>query len=313
MDLNGDGLQDALFGSFSGVPQWSAGAADGFGEPGDVTDKNGNKVLIADFWNFETEAWDKTDRAGTEGHCSSSAAVDWDNDGDQDLLLGAYRTGKLFLRLNEGSAADPKFAETNQTIEAGGKPVAFEHGMGAPRVVDWNGDGLFDIVIGSIYGGVYLLDNTGTQGAPRFEGITTLIPPLPGDAGSKQIKLVDNVAGQPSAPGSSFHVEPVDYDGDGDLDLLVGGRSKWLTGPKKEPTAEELAHAESLSAESDAAWEELREYKKTVEGEAALKELSKTEKYRGLLDVYRTKRAEARAVTADPIESGDFLWLFRRK
>ena len=37
------------------------------------------------------------------------------------------------------------------------------------------------------------------------------------------------------------------------------------------------------------------------------------EKYRRLLDIYRTKRAEARAVTADPIESGDFLWLFRRK
>lgn len=313
MDLNGDGLLDALFGSFCGCPQWIERGVDGFGEPAHVTDKFGNQVVIAKFWNFETEAWDETDRAGTEGHCSSCAAVDWDNDGDMDLLLGGYRYGQLYLRLNQGSAEKPAFANKNQVIEAGGKAVAFEHGMGSPRVVDWDGDGLFDIVIGSIYGGVYLLDNTGTKAAPSFDKVTTLIPALPGPAGSKQIKIVPTVEGRPSAPGSSFHVEPVDYDGDGDLDLLVGARSKWRTGPEKEPTAEDLALATSLSAESQAAWDELKEYKKTVEGAAALKKLSKTEKYRRLLDVFRTKRTEARAVTANPIESGDFLWLFRRK
>ena len=47
--------------------------------------------------------------------------------------------------------------------------------------------------------------------------------------------------------------------------------------------------------------------------EEALKELKSTEKYRTLLADYHSIRREAYAVTADPVERGDFLWLFRRK
>ena len=244
VDLNGDGTKDALFGSFSGVPQWSARGAGGFEELSELVGKDGNAVLISEFWNFETEEWDETKRTGTEGHLSSVAAVDWDNDGDQDFLLGGYRSGQLFLSINVGSSTEPNYAETNQVIQAGGEAVAFEFGMGTPRVADWNGDGLFDILIGTIYGGVYLLENVGSEGSPQFDGIEILVAPLPGEAGSKQVKMVEAVDGQPIGPGSSYHIEVVDYDRDGDLDLLMGARYKWLTGPLREPTAEELALAE---------------------------------------------------------------------
>ena len=70
-----------------------------------------------------------------------------------DLLLGCYRNGGLYLRLNEGSPAEMKFAATNQPVKVGNEPVVFEGGIGAPRIADWDNDGLFDILIGTIYGG----------------------------------------------------------------------------------------------------------------------------------------------------------------
>lgn len=311
--MNGDGLEDVLIGSFSGVPQWIVRTEEGFGESTAVLDKNGDAVVISEFWNFETEDWDESETSGARGHCSSVAAVDWDDDGDMDLLLGGYRKGNLFLRLNDGSATETKFASTSQPVKVGGEPIAFEGGMGAPRVVDWDGDGLFDVLIGTIYGEVVLLRNLGSKGAPAFSEMTTLVELLPGKAGSKKIKRVAAKNGSPVAPGSSFHIETVDYDGDGDLDLLVGGRSEWLTGPVKMPTAEDLKHKEELTAEAEAAWAAFREYKGSVTGEEAVKKLSATEKYRTLLARHRALRAEAHAVTADPIERGDFVWLFRQK
>ena len=313
--MNGDGLQDILIGSFSGMPQWIENTKDGYGESTDVLDGNGVPVMISEFWDTGAEDWNESDQTGTAGHCSSVAAVDWDHDGDMDLLLGGYRDGGLFLRLNEGSATETKFAATNQVIKVGDKPIGFEGGMGAPRVADWDGDGLFDIVIGTIRGQVVLLRNAGTKGNPVFPSMTTLVEALPGDSGSKQIKRVAAKDGGPIGPGSSYHIELVDYDGDGDLDLLVGGRSEWLTGPLKVPTAEEIETAEKLKAESSASYSKFAELKRAAEAEGpeALEKFEASDESRELLSKYRTLRTEAIAITSDPIERGDFVWLYRRK
>jgi len=311
--MNGDGVKDILTGSFSGVPQWVVSTKDGYGEPASVVDKNGNVVAISTFWDYETEDWGELDNTETTGFCSSVAAVDWDNDGDMDLLLGGYREGGLYLRLNEGSKTETQFASTNKPVKVGGEPVAFKGGMGAPRVVDWDGDGLFDIVIGTIRGEVVLLRNAGSKESPAFSEMTTLVEALPGESGSKQIKRVPGKDGSPVAPGSSFHIEVVDYDGDDDLDLLVGGRSEWLTGPVKVPTEEDYKSQKKLNAEADTAWAEFKEFKKTAKSDEELKELRTTDQYRTILKKYHALKAEARALTADPIERADFLWLFRQK
>ena len=313
MDVNADGLQDILTGSFSGVPQWIESSKDGYLKPADVVDKNDDLVIISQFWDHEAEDWGESDRCDTKGFCSSVAAVDWDHDGDMDLLLGCYDDGKLFLRLNEGSATETKFAATNEPVKVGGKPIAFAGGIGAPRVVDWDGDGLFDIVIGTIRGEVALFKNAGSKGKPEFAEMTTLVEALPGESGSKQVKNVPAEDGAPVAPGSSYHIELVDYDGDGDLDLLVGGRSKWRTGPEKNPTKEDFERAEKLSKEADAAWNELSNLEETATSEQEMEKLKVTEKYRTLQRMYRKLRKQAHDVTADPIEIGDFVWLFRRK
>ncbi len=311
--MNGDGRKDILISSFSGVPQWVESMESGWGEPADVLDQEGDAVVISDFWNRDTDEWDETDRSGTKGHCSSVAAVDWDDDGDIDLLLGEYKEGQLHVRLNEGSAKETRFATTNFPIKVGQDLVSFEGGVGAPRVVDWNGDGLFDIVVGTIRGGVFLLQNTGVKGSPKFEQLATLIEPLPGASGAKQAKRVEFKNGKPIGPGSSFHIEPVDYDGDGDLDLLVGARSEWLTAPITEPTEEELEQIALLKEQMDAAWDKFREYKATAETKEEQKELATTEKYRDLLGEYRRLRSERYKLTRDPTELGDLVWLFRRK
>ena len=316
MDMNGDGVQDILIGSFSGVPQWIENTKDGYVESTAVLDMNDVPVMISEFWDFEEEEWTESDKTGTTGHCSSVAAVDWDDDGDMDLLLGGYKKGRLFLRLNEGSATETKFAATNQVVNVGDKPVGFEGGMGAPRVADWDGDGLFDILIGTIRGEVVLLRNAGEKGKPSFPKMTTLVEALPGESGSKQIKRVPTAKdGAPVGPGSSYHIEVVDYDGDGDLDLLVGGRSEWLTGPLKEPTKEELENAKRLKEESSAAYSKFAELKRAAEaeGEEELAKYKASEESRELLNKYRSKRKEAIAITSDPQERGDFVWLFRRK
>lgn len=315
MDINGDGLKDILIGSFSGAPQWIVNTKDGYGESTGVVDKNGNLVVLSTFWDFEVEDWDESDGTGTTGQCSSVAAVDWDDDGDMDLLLGDYWKGGLFLRLNEGNATETKFATTNQPVKVGDESIAFEGGIGAPRVVDWDGDGLFDIVVGTIHGEVALFRNAGTKGAPEFPEMTTLVELLPGPAGSKQIKRVPAKDGLPVGPGSSFHIELVDYDGDGDLDLLVGGRSEWLTGPLKEPTEEELELAKNLKEESSAAYSKFSKLKKAAAavGDDELEKFQSSEEAQGLLKKYRSKRSEAIAITSDPIERGDFVWLFRQR
>lgn len=313
MDLNGDGLKDILTGSFSGAPQWIKNTKDGYSEPSSVVEKDGDIVMLTKYWSDEAEKWLESERSGTDGQCTSVAAVDWDHDGDMDLILGDYWDGGLFLCLNEGSATDMKFASTNQVIKVGGEPIVFEGGMGAPRVADWDGDGLFDIVMGTIRGQVVLLRNAGSQGKPDFPEMTTLVEALPGDSGSKQIKRVLAEDGSPVAPGSSFHIEVVDYDRDGDLDLLVGGRSEWLTGPEKVPTEADLERAKELKEQASDAYRVFKKYRNTAEGEEALKEIKTTDKYKTLLKKYHSLRKEAYAITADPVERGDFLWLFRRK
>ena len=48
--------------------------------------------------------------------------VDWDADGDLDILIGCF-DGELKLRVNEGDANKYAFAKENITINVGDKPL----------------------------------------------------------------------------------------------------------------------------------------------------------------------------------------------
>lgn len=310
MDLNGDSHVDLVSGSFGGYPQWIACSEEGLGGPEFLRDKEDNLVLINKFWNRETEEWDQVD-PDSEGHCTSVALVDWESDGDFDLVLGDYHSGELFLRVNEGTPTEPAFGTTNQPIKVGRIRAVVDGGVATPRIADWNGDGQFDIVVGGITGGVFLLQNSGSAGAPQFDEMKALIEPLPGKSGSKQPKRVDATSDwQPVAPGSSFHVEVVDYDRDGDLDLLVGARCKWQTAPQKVLTPELEQRLDEIEKESSEVMKEIRALRGMSDEEQAAKS---KEKDRNLTGRYNKLGVERREIIDDRSEIGDFIWLFRQK
>ncbi len=80
------------------------------------------------------------------------------------------------------------------------------------HAADWDGDGDHDLLLGDIRGNVFFLENEGKPGKPAFGPHENV------EAGGSAIK-VDGDAGPFT----------VDWDGDGDLDLLAGGDSGAVT------------------------------------------------------------------------------------
>lgn len=312
VDLNSDNHHDILVGSFSGVPQIIMGLKQGYSPPQPLKDKTGQTVLIGDFWNRQTTKWDKTDRAKSQGHCTSVSAVDWDQDGDLDLLLGDYQRGHLFYRLNEGTPSEPRFSEQNFPVIAGGKKAVIKGGLAAPRIADFDDDGLFDILCGGTEGGVFVFLNEGRPSKPQFKAPRTLIKALPSKRDS-YVKLVPAKNGKPTMPGSSYHIEPVDYDQDGDLDLLVGGKSTWLKENVKTLTAKEQAELDQVVAKRKELMNKYNQFVQDFKTPEERKKMVDSEKYKNLSRQITDLFSQERKYKIDPHDNGDFVWLYRRQ
>jgi hypothetical protein len=138
------------------------------------------------------------------GFNSTPALADLDDDGDLDMVSGGYYGGFAYFE-NTGTVNSPAFVQrTGIDNPLDGLSVG---NFSAPTLVDLDGDGDFDLVSGEgSYGGLFLyFENTGTPISPTFIERTGLSNPLDGFA-----------TGQFSTPAF------VDYDHDGDLDLVSG-------------------------------------------------------------------------------------------
>jgi hypothetical protein len=160
-------------------------------------------------------------RARVASFGSWPGLVDWDGDGDLDLLIGSFG-GEVFLRSNQGTRSQPVWAAESVRVvdEKGGALKVPEHADVNPA--DWDGDGLFDLVIGSGDGSVVWHKNVGTSGKPKFGAQQPLIP-----ARSENIFLTQYLEPEEEpSPAVRAQIAVVDYDGDGRQDLLVGDYSE---------------------------------------------------------------------------------------
>ena len=136
------------------------------------------------------------------GDMSSVAMADLDGDGDRDAVIGEY-DGDLLFAVNSGSAASPFFVK----VTGSGNPfgAAYSGDSSTPEVADVDGDGDLDALVGMDDGRLAVLRNTGGSAAPRFVREVT----------GHTFEGID--VGTDSSPSLA------DLDGDGDLDLAVGG------------------------------------------------------------------------------------------
>ena len=148
---------------------------------------------------------------------------DWNDDGLLDLIVGE-NYGHLLWFPNRGQPGAPKFPYAKLVFEADGNPV--DAGMLlAPKVVDWDGDGRKDLLAGTERNRILFYRNTGTnrdrrlqyQGVLQLDGQPLQVPVTPLGWGSVNVFKTDYYP----------VLETVDWDGDGDVDLLAGG---YITG-----------------------------------------------------------------------------------
>ncbi len=98
----------------------------------------------------------------------SPVFADLNGDGLKDLLIGE-RSGKIRYYRNSGSANSPAFTLENE--EAWGIDIG---GSATPSVLDFNGDGLLDLIIGCQTGTIKYFQNTGTTNNPQFANTPTV-------------------------------------------------------------------------------------------------------------------------------------------
>ena len=127
--------------------------------------------------------------------------IDIDNDNDFDLFIGEYN-GKIKYYRNDGNSTTPNFINVGYLSDI---DLGF---FSVPEFCDIDNDGDHDLFIGNYNGQIYFYENIGDS--QNFEFVESFF----------EISIDSNV--KRSAP------EFIDFDNDGDFDLLLGTEENGL-------------------------------------------------------------------------------------
>lgn len=140
------------------------------------------------------------------GQRPTPVVIDWNNDGRRDILVGA-KDGLLRTFINEGTDESWVFIEERR-VQEGGVDLLVPTSRSSPHVADIDEDGNKDMIVGNTEGQILFYRNLGSDGAPVFSGYTYV------EADNEEIDLPGYARSRPFV---------CDWNGDGGLDLLVGG------------------------------------------------------------------------------------------
>lgn len=167
----------------------------------------------------------------TDKICTRPFAVDWNGDGQLDLVVGNF-IGTFFWFKGLGKG---KFEPKPEQILVDGKPLKISGVHSDPIIVDWDGDGDLDIVSGSSDGSIVWAENTaGKDKPPVLKAFKTLVSKGVYADGSKMVGE-ENL----SRPNYGVRVWVDDINGDGKLDLIAGDQVTLVT-PAKGLSADEV-------------------------------------------------------------------------
>ena len=131
--------------------------------------------------------------------------------GDIDLICGEFLDGFTYFQ-NVGTRRAPRYSAGRKLMH-GGKPLAMDLQMITPTPIDWDRDGDIDLVVGDEDGRVALVEHKGINAA----GVPSFQPPVYFRQQAEDVKF-----------GALVTPVSVDWDGDGDEDLICGNTAGYV-------------------------------------------------------------------------------------
>ncbi len=126
LDWTGDGQPDVMVSDDPGhVLVYEGDGSLGLENPDTLMLSTGQPIVLQDYWERK------------KGNRSGFAVADWDGDGKRDLIIYMFHRG-VFLVRNTG----------NDTFEEAQPLVPLYSHLAGPSVMDWNKDGVLDLIIG---------------------------------------------------------------------------------------------------------------------------------------------------------------------
>lgn len=242
MDVNGDNLDDLVGGGADGVYVYLRRTDGTFEAP----------YILLDTSYYNIVTWEVTDPFRNPRDIGITEAikpfiVDWNRDDALDLLFGDLK-GHVYFYPGTGLEHGILQFGTPERITVDDEVLLASHGNAAPHVVDWDGDGNHDLLLGNTTGSVQFLRNTTSAGRPVLASPIELITP-------SSLYEIDKTDFNPdTVRGGHTTVCTFDWNDDGLLDLIVG-TNHVERGEERELTLVE-------QAKYDEVWEIYDEYRK---------------------------------------------------